>query len=73
MIVFFFCLFCLLIKHFLIDFSYTLPCRVVSEVGLEASISYTPLCAHSFLKFRRMGVPESGLFFLVWIFRPTLN
>lgn len=48
---------------------HTLPCEGVVRVVL----SYTPLCAHSFLKFNLSGVPGNGLPRLVCINNPMLN
>lgn len=48
---------------------HTLPCEGVVRVVL----SYTPLCAHSFRKFNRSGVPGNGAPFRVCINRPMLN
>lgn len=47
---------------------HTLPCEDVRAV-----LSYTPLCAHSFFKFKRNGVPGNGLPFLDCIKSPILN
>lgn len=48
---------------------HTLPCI---EDEREA-LSYTPLCAHSFRKFNRNGVPGIGLPRAVFINKPILN
>lgn len=56
------------------EHEYTLPWIEVFCVGLDVSgLSYTPLCAHSFLKFKRIGVPGNGLLLRLCMVRPTLN
>lgn len=47
---------------------HTLPCEDAREV-----LSYTPLCAHSFFKLNRNGVPGSGLPLRLCINSPILN
>lgn len=52
--------------------AYTLPCKALKRTERSTS-SYTPLGAHSFFKFNRIGVPGTGLPRRVLISSPMLN